>query len=383
MIRKSDIKWWILEARKHPDSAPKIIGELARRLIELDKQNEDLRNEIIRIQQHQAPVETNSAQVQSLRRQVEVLKGIVDGQSDTENMIIFLSEQLAAARTSVARLKDVAKQGRSMLDKQTLLDLCAVLAARPHDELLMLTDTSHGIKRLATDIQPLVDEEHWPQTSSELLTPGGGEPGRQRLTVAVAVSEPPRLWTIATQRGYVQRFVRVAMDRQISDGTPLLVSPLHNDPPVAIVNGERGDIMLLTRWGEAVRFPQHTIDVQGSLATELDHDDRVVAAVALVQDIEVLILTNSGYAGRYNTEKTRALAKPGAKSRRIFLARDVMTMLPCPPRSQLLSLSYAGKLSLTPASDIPLLERAGQGNQLSGAGRDPILAATLLPEEWL
>jgi len=30
MIRKGDIQWWVLEAKKHPESAPTIIEELAK-----------------------------------------------------------------------------------------------------------------------------------------------------------------------------------------------------------------------------------------------------------------------------------------------------------------------------------------------------------------
>jgi DNA gyrase/topoisomerase IV subunit A len=169
----------------------------------------------------------------------------------------------------------------------------------------------------------------------------------------------------------------------VSAGAPLPVSPFRNDPPVAIVNGEQGDIMLLTRWGEAVRFPQRTIDVKGSVATTLDPDDRFVAAVALPKDTTVLIITTSGQATRYDTAKLKALAKPGAKSKRIFLARDVMAMLPCSPQSQLLYLTYSGKLFFMPTVEIPLQARSGKGTQLHDTQNDPILAATLISKDWL
>ncbi|MBN1584596.1 MAG: hypothetical protein JXA89_28070, partial [Anaerolineae bacterium] len=145
----------------------------------------------------------------------------------------------------------------------------------------------------------------------------------------------------------------------------------------------QGDIMLLTRWGEAVRFSQRTIDVRGSGATTLDPDDRCVAAVALPQETTLLIVTTSGQATRYDTSKLKPIAKPGAKSRRIFLARDVMTMLPCSPASRLLYLTYSGKLFFTPTTDIPLQTRAGKGIQLHNTHKDPILAVTLVPEDWL
>lgn len=44
MIRKGDVQWWVLEAKKHPQSVPTIIEELAKRLAELDAENERLRD---------------------------------------------------------------------------------------------------------------------------------------------------------------------------------------------------------------------------------------------------------------------------------------------------------------------------------------------------
>ncbi|MCK4315768.1 MAG: hypothetical protein KAX24_08355, partial [Anaerolineae bacterium] len=62
MIRKSDVQWWVLEAKKHPESAPAIIKELAKRLVELDTENEHLREKIIRLQRR-APAAVPSDEV--------------------------------------------------------------------------------------------------------------------------------------------------------------------------------------------------------------------------------------------------------------------------------------------------------------------------------
>ena len=74
MIRKGDVQWWVLEARKYPEAAPIAIEFLSERLGELDRENEELRNEVIRLRQR-APVETSSAEVQGLRQQVEKERG--------------------------------------------------------------------------------------------------------------------------------------------------------------------------------------------------------------------------------------------------------------------------------------------------------------------
>jgi len=378
MLRKSDINWLLTEARKHPEAAPQIIEALVARLSELDAENERLRDQLVRLQQRQEPPsESSSAQVQSLRRQIDVLKGMVDARSGSENALILLSEQMHVARVALTRIQDLRRQGQPLLNKRILLDLVGLLTVRPHDEVLMLSNLARGFKQLVSNAAPLIDETQWPATTGTALEKG------ERLTVATAVGEPPRFWTVVTARGYVQRFVRVAFDQTVEKGGTLFESPFPNDPPVAIVDGSRGEVMLLSRWGEAVRFAFSTIDIAGSVATQLDPDDRFVAALALPKDGEVLILTAAGRAARYATAKLPAIARPGAQSRRIFLARDVMTMLPCLPDTHLLYITNSGKLHMVPTAEIALLARAGAGDALPGIGRDLPVAATLIPADWL
>lgn len=378
MLRTSDVNWLLAEARKHPEAALSIIEALAARLSELDAENERLRDQLVRLQHRQTPVqEGSSAQVQSLRRQVEVLKGMVNGQTGSENALVLISEQMHAVRIALTRTQACIRQGHSLLNTSALLDLIGLLAVRPHDEVLMLSNAGRGFKCLVSDLPPLIDEMRWPDTPRPGLQAG------ERLTVATAFGEPPRFWTIVTARGYVQRFVRVALDQTVDKGGTILNSPFANDPPVAVLDGSRGEVMLVSHWGEAVRFAQSTIDIAGSVATQLDPDDRFVAALALTQDIHVLILTASGHAARYPTEKLPAIAKPGAKSRRIVLARDVVAVYPCPPDAHLLYLTGSGRLHLLPASKITLLTRPGAGDLLPNVGRDLLRAATLIPSEWL
>ena len=69
-MRKGDVQWWILETRKHPDAAQVAIQVLAKRITELDVENEHLRNELLRARQRGA-TEADSGQVKALRAKVE------------------------------------------------------------------------------------------------------------------------------------------------------------------------------------------------------------------------------------------------------------------------------------------------------------------------
>lgn len=377
MIRKGDVQWWVLEAQKYPESASIAINFLAERLAELDTENEELRNEIIRLQQR-APVQTSSGEVMALRRQVEKLQYLLQSQAATEPTIVLLSDQLRSARIPIPEAQELARTGETPLDTRAMLELHSLLAARPHDELLEFTNDGRGFKQLVPDLPPLTESGRWPNERDPALAE------QERLAVAIAVSRAPRFWTIATRKGYVQRFVRAALEREMSAGDPLLRSLLDRDEAVAVINGDRGDIVLTTRWGQAIRFSQRVIDVQGSIALDLEQGDEVAAALALPEDGEILLVTAGGYVARRSTAQLPARAKPGnTTGKRLIQAQDVLAVYPFTPHDHLLYLTYSGTLVLVPTADIPLLERLGKGTQVHDLRRDPAAAVALISRDLL
>lgn len=371
MIRKSDVQWWTLEAKKHPESAPGIIEELAKRLIELDAENERLRNEIIHLQQR-TPPEVKDTQLESLRRKVEALQDLVKSQTPSEPCVVFLSDQLKATRIPLSRAQETIRKSRPVLDGRAMLELRCMLLAQPGDELLLLTSLGHGLKLLAAEVPPVGEQKSWPNGESVELAAG------ERLAAAAAVGKPPRFWTVATRRGYVQRFVRVSFNQGIARKSQLVKSPLRNDEPVTLVNGDRGDLLLITRFGQGVRFSQLTIEAQGSVALDLEPDDQIVAGLTVPTDTDITIVTASGYAVRYDTASLKPRARPGGKGKPLIRAHDVLCAFPYVPQMQLLCLTYAGNLILIPVGELPYQQRVGKGTLLHDMRHSPAAAVVLL-----
>jgi DNA gyrase/topoisomerase IV subunit A len=201
------------------------------------------------------------------------------------------------------------------------------------------------------------------------------------LTAATAVADPPRFWTVATRRGYVQRFVRVAFDRRLTQGDQLVKSPLRNDEPVAVINGDRGDLLLVTRWGQGVRFSHRAIEGQGSVALNLEPDDQVVAALSLPAEAEILIVTASGYAMRRHTTRIATKSRPGGAGRTLIQAHDVLAVFFFSPKARLLYLTYSGKPIFVSTAEVALQDRAGKGTQMRDMSRDPAVAVALVLED--
>ena len=379
MIRESDIQWWVLEANKHPEAAPQIIQELAKRLVELDAENERLRGELLRLRDR-SPTHGTDTRVEILQHKVDTLQDILQRKESTDASLVLLSDRLQALSVPLLRAQELATEGQSVLDPRAVLSLHSGAWAGPGDELLVLTNQGRGFRRLLADLPLLSDTGKWPAAPDEGLEPG------ERPTALLATGRPPRFWTIVTRRGYVQRLVRVACDQKMARGEPLLKSPVRRDGPVAIVSGDREDILVITRWGKAVRFAQRVIETQGSIALDLEPDDQVVAALALdgstgSEDIEILIATASGYAMRRKSGDVRARVRPGGAGKALIQAHDVLATfygLGTASEQELLFVTYGGSLVFASTQPLPLHERLSKGTLLHDLSRDPATAVTLL-----
>jgi DNA gyrase/topoisomerase IV subunit A len=376
MIRKSDVQWWLLEARKDPEAAPEIIEALAARLAELDAENERLRDELIRLQRA-APPPAESAEVDALQRKLDTLQTILKGQASTETAVVLLSDSFQAARMPLSQVRLRLRERRPALNRSAALGVCSMLLARPQDDLLVITSQGRFLKRLLHQIPYLVEDDQWPDVEESPLMPG------ERVTAAVAVAKPPRFWSVVTRRGFVRQVLRLHVDKQLGPEEVVISSPFHNDEPVALVDGDRGDLLLITRWGKATRFPQRSIAAQGCEGMEVDPDDEVVAALPLPSDAEILALTAAGNALRRDTARFAALSKPGGSGKPFIQAFDVLGLFPYADRGALLYLTYSGKFLTATTAGIPLQERATKGAELHDLSRDPAVAVALVPGSLL
>lgn len=371
MIREGDVQWWVLEAQKHPEAAPAIIGELARRLFELDSENERLRDEAVRLQTRGSE-QPDAAEVADLRVKVAALQRFVD-ETHAEYSLILISDRSQTARLGAHQVRQLALEGGRVSSGSSLVSLRCLLAARTSDYLLLLSSLGRGSMLSSSDIPAADERSIWPVSGS------GEEPAREWLAAATTSAEPPRFRTVVTRRGFVRQYIRVTFDRALDLGQQVLETPLKHDEARAIVDGDAEDLLVVSRWGRAERFPQRSIAAQGSMALELGEDDEVVAALPLDADLDILIVTAAGLVARRSSSAIATATHPGGSGKRLIQAFDVLAAFPYEASQRLLFITYSGSVIIEPLRDVPLAPRSAKGLVLHDLSRDPAVAVVLLP----
>jgi DNA gyrase subunit A len=206
-----------------------------------------------------------------------------------------------------------------------------------------------------------------------------------RLAAVAVNHRSPRLWTLVTRRGIVQRIVHAGMERAMAQDQPLLSRLNRRDAPIALIPGDRGDLVIITRWGNAIRFALHTIETQGSQALDLDPDDEVVGALNLSGDDrtpghEMLIVTASGYGLRRDVAQLPARARPGdTPGKALIQAQDVLGLFHSSSNTRLIFATYGGRLIFASSDQAARHDRLAKGARLCDLDHDPAVAVTLIP----
>jgi len=375
MISEGDIQWWVLEARKNPASAPAIIEELARRLVELDSENERLRDEAVR-SQARAPKEADGAELVALREKVAALQRLVD-ETRAELSLVLVSARSQPARLEVRQAQRLARERCRIASAESLINLRRLLPVRTSDDLLLLSSLGRGSVVHASDIPPAREQTIWPELADS------DSKDNEWLATAATSTHPPRFRTVVTRRGFVRQYIRVSFDRALELGQHVVESPLRRDEARAIVDGDAVDLMVVTRWGKAERFPQRSVAAQGSVGIELEEDDEVVAALPLDDDSDILVATAAGYVARRASSALAAATLPGGRGKGLIRAYDVLAVFPFDAGQHLLYITYSGKVVIEPLRDVPLAARSTKGHLLHELSHDPAIAVALLPSTFV
>ncbi len=196
--------------------------------------------------------------------------------------------------------------------------------------------------------------------------------------------------TMATQNGLVKKTALKAYSYPRSSG--IIAIKLEEDDQLVtahLTNGNN-DILLATKLGKAIRFPEEQIRVTGRnsigvIGIKLSGDDAVVSMEVIKTDDPVLTITENGFGKRSKLEEY-AIQRRGGKGRLISKVTEktghIIDALQVADNSDIILSTDSGKVIRISVSEIGLYSRVTQGVKLVNIniGKEKVVSVTIIKE---
>ena len=245
-----------------------------------------------------------------------------------------------------------------------------LLIAVTDDELLLLTDKGRALRVKVTD----VDYAEPPVSYLSLLPESVLE-----LDESISVIMPLPLsfgqMTLITRKGYARSFRRAEVASLLERGLPLHSSPVVGDYPAFAVTGDgEGDLLIATRLGKGVRFPERQVGVQAKPAINLDRGDVVVGAAIVNSAMTMAMVGAEGAAARRDLDGFGAHPTAGNRGKILTRIDNVIGAAQVGAKDHLWLLTDKGALVVVPSSRVPTGPGAASGRIVVRLDEDRIVA---------
>ncbi len=375
MIHPDDVSAWIAQVRQQPEAAPEIVRALAERLLTLDRQNEALRDELLRLRHSQAPrveasrVDTLHERIKVLERQLSKVKA---EPVERPRHLLVLTLDGRGARFTLP----VAKAWRERESHELVAEHLRprrLLFLEAADKLLLFSDKGRAVRVSVDEIDVTQTPAHYLSLLPQLVLDLD-----ESVSVAAPMSPELDRLTLVTRKGYIRSFRRAELYSFLERNLPLHSTPVQGDYPafVTFSQGE-GELLIVTRMGKGVRFPERVVGVQSKPALKLDRGDVVVGMLPVDDHTGVILVGENGTAVR--REMRGVSAHPNAGNRGKIMARlNGLVGAACADRKDdLWLLTAAGRLLTVPGARVPSGPGPAKGRTVVQLGRDRLVALTV------
>ena len=355
MLDKKDTQWWLLEAQQHPETVPELIRILAERLAFLDRQNEELRGELITLRRKQRS-EVTSADMAMLQQRIHELENAVRRGGSERRIIIYQPGQINA---NVA-YDEVLKSGLG----RELTAGVSLLIADSTAKLLAITADSRAYNVGLSDLPQ-------PTDSATVIE----NPPRLTVLLDQAIFERCRYLTLISKRGYIYSILAGTVNRLAARQEPLIRNLVPDDPIIAALASNNTDLIAVSRQARWTRFPERSIAATGSPALEIPKGDVLVGVSLLDSDMQAIFLTTSGNVFVRRAGDLPARGSPGKSAGLLARGQAMLGVVSGTPNSELVVMTHRGALLAFRMDNLPYRAQSEDGAPLPGlAANDSIVA---------
>jgi DNA gyrase subunit A len=285
-----------------------------------------------------------------------------------EDMVVTISHAGYIKRIPVSTYRRQRRGGRGLAGMGTKEDdwVEHLFIASTHDYVLFFTQSGQLYWLKVYDI-PQGGRAARGKPVINLIQIGEGE----RITAFVAVRDfdEQHFLMFATAKGTVKKTVLSAYGNprtsginaiNIEDGDELI--------DVQVTDGSN-DVVLATRHGMSIRFPESDVREMGRATTgvrgvTLEDDDRVVGMVVIRRDATLLVVTEKGLGKRSELAEYRVQRRGGKgiiTLKRTDKTGDIVALKEVLPDDELMMITRHGVIIRVPADGIRVIGRNTQG----------------------
>ncbi|WP_336344876.1 DNA gyrase subunit A [Halalkalicoccus ordinarius] len=232
-----------------------------------------------------------------------------------EDVLVVITEDDYVKRMPVSTFDPQGRGGKGIIGANLKEGdrVSKVFRANTHDYLLCFTNHGKAYQLRGFEI-PEMGRTARGKSAVNVLDLDEGE----ELTAVVGTDEfeDDEYLTMVTERGYVKRTAASAFERVRSSG--LIAASLEEGDRLVDVTVTDGsaDLLLATRNGMAIRFPESEARAMGRTARgvngiRLQGDDRVVGLVVAQEGRDLLTITENGYGKRTPFSEYRVQSRYG------------------------------------------------------------------------
>jgi len=286
--------------------------------------------------------------------------------------VITISAQGYAKRTPRHLYGRQRRGGMGVFDLETSANDAPafLIVADQADSLVLLTDQGRAFRTSVAELPELPVRARGQALLDKLPLRAD-----ERLRIA-APDQAGAYLCLVSERGQVRRIAAQFLGRNLNPGAILHDVKEGGPPAAACWSSGSDDLVIVTREGRAIRFPERQVPVRGCLGLRVEPGDRVTGVVAQKPEGAIFTLAADGKGAVRFLETFAANKAPGSGGKALMKTDDLIAALPAGPTIDLFAISRLGKIIRFRADDVPPKEGPVQGVNCMALRADTCVAAT-------
>jgi DNA gyrase subunit A len=286
-----------------------------------------------------------------------------------EDMVIAITRSGYVKRLPVTTYREqrrggIGVMGMDMKDEDYIEHL---VVASTHDYLLFFTSVGK-IYRLKVHELPLGSRQSKGRALVNLLPLAQGE--SVRTLIATRNFEEAEYLLLATKNGVVKKTRFAEYNTPLKADGIIAIKLRDNDELVAVIHSSgKDDILLVSRKGQAIRFPEKAVRPMGRVTSgvsgmRMRKGDEVIAASLAKDEADLLVVTVNGYGKRtlIHQYPSKGRGGVGVKTVQLTEARGQLAgALVVRDGYQVMLMSTGGTVIRMPVEEVKRLGRSTQG----------------------